>query len=455
MRPRRRECRSRREWRACRRSRARTESRNSTRGFRAQSALESGSRVQQQRRPCRDTAAGAHPPRARDARPALNTGCCPYVLGCRSGFSPTLSLLPQIIVRPAQPILPRRREHVHVQRIFERHGTVRHVAGNHQQLAAPEHNPVRIALRVDLVADPQAHRALQYVCDLLVDVMMLRHDTAGLQVHVRDHDLLARHHPARQPGVELLERHGGPRVLGCGGRWHVALGRTRRFDLAMRLVPLPIRRNSGSIRAMNTPARHRCLTVATLSLLLAVALPVVAQEEGQPTESSEPVSPPRRLFVSDKLVLNVYSEPERGEGFIRIRLPDGREGSVGSNYLTTDAPAAVQLRDLQRQQESSTQAVDKKAAEEIARLKKESESLQAQLKDLKAAAASAPAPDDDGVLEGAAPAPRQLAAVAPTSGGSTWLWLLIVALAAGLAYAAGYQSLARRIRKKFGGLRIY
>ena len=46
-------------------------------------------------------------------------------------------------------------------------------------------------------------------------------------------------------------------------------------------------------------------------------------------------------------------------------------------------------------------------------------------------------------------------AVAPTSGGSTWLWLLIVALAAGLAYAAGYQSLARRIRKKFGGLRIY
>jgi hypothetical protein len=225
---------------------------------------------------------------------------------------------------------------------------------------------------------------------------------------------------------------------------------------------------------MNTPARHRCLTVATLSLLLAVALPVVAQEEGQPTESSEPVSPPRRLFVSDKLVLNVYSEPEqagsrvgtietgdavdeleRGEGFIRIRLPDGREGWVGSNYLTTDAPAAVQLRDLQRQQKSSTQAVDKKAAEEIARLKKESESLQAQLKDLKAAAASAPAPDDDGVLEGASPAPQQLAAVAPTSGGSTWLWLLIVALAAGLAYAAGYQSLARRIRKKFGGLRIY
>jgi uncharacterized protein YgiM (DUF1202 family) len=242
---------------------------------------------------------------------------------------------------------------------------------------------------------------------------------------------------------------------------------------------------------MNKPTRHRCLTVATLSLLLAVVAPVAAQEEGQPTEPSEPaaqgcakgagagcagaaVSPPRRLFDYDKLVLNVYSEPEqagsrvgtietgdavdeleRGEGFVRIRLSDGREGWVGTNYLTTDAPAAVQLRDLQRQQKSTTQSVEKKSAEEIARLKKESESLQTQLKELKAAAASAPAPDDDGVLEGASPAPRELAAVAPASASSTRLWLLIVVLAAGLAYAAGYQSLARRIRKKFGGLRVY
>jgi Bacterial SH3 domain len=226
---------------------------------------------------------------------------------------------------------------------------------------------------------------------------------------------------------------------------------------------------------MKTPAWHRCLTVATFSLLLAVPLAAAAQEEGQPAESTEPLPPPRRLFVSDKLVLNVYSEPEqagsrvatietgdavdeleRGEGFVRVRLSDGSEGWVGSNYLTTDAPAAVQLRDLQRQQKSSAQAADKKAAEEIARLKKESESLHAQVKELKAAAASAPPVDDDGVLEGASPNPQQLAAVAPvSSGGSTWLWLLIVVLAAALAYAAGYQSLARRIRKKFGGLRIY
>lgn len=230
---------------------------------------------------------------------------------------------------------------------------------------------------------------------------------------------------------------------------------------------------------MKTLARPRCLGVATLSLLAAVALPAAAQEEGQPQAEqtqpqAEPAEPLRHLFVSDKLVINVYSEPEqagsrvgtietgdavdeleRGQGFVRIRLSDGREGWVGSNYLTTDAPAAVQLRDLQRQQKGASQVVDKKAAEEIARLKKESESLQAQVKELKAAA-TAPTPADEGVLEGASPEPQRLAAVRPTStGGPIWLWSLIVVAAAGLAYAAGYQTLARRLRKKFGGLRIY
>ena len=209
-------------------------------------------------------------------------------------------------------------------------------------------------------------------------------------------------------------------------------------------------------------------------------LPCAAQDETVPGDlpadaQTEPTAAVQRLYVSDKLVLNVYAEAdqsssrvatietgdavdelERGQNFIRVRLANGTEGWVGSSYLTGDAPAAVQLRELQRQQKGASQSADKKAAEEIARLKKESESLQAQVKQLRAAAAAAPTAADDGVLEGASPAPQQLAAVAPTqSGGSMWLWLLIVVLAAGLAYAAGYQSLARRLRKKFGGLRIY
>jgi uncharacterized protein YgiM (DUF1202 family) len=213
---------------------------------------------------------------------------------------------------------------------------------------------------------------------------------------------------------------------------------------------------------MKTSWSTSCLSVATLSLLTASAL---AQDETVPEQT-------RRLFVSDKLVLNVYAEAdqsssrvatietgdavdelERAESFVRVRLQDGREGWVGSNYLTDDAPAAVQLRELQRQQKSA-QNSDRKSAEEISRLKKESEALQAQIKELKAAAA-APPPPDEGVLEGAVTAQQSLAAAPAQTRGIPWIWSLVVVLAAGLAYAAGYQTLARKIRRKFGGLRIY
>src|SRR5512138_1065124 len=176
---------------------------------------------------------------------------------------------------------------------------------------------------------------------------------------------------------------------------------------------------------MKTRARGSCLSVATL--LLAASLPSAAQEQVPPAEPESQSLPTRKLFVSDKLVLNVYSEAdqsggrvatietgdtveelERDQSYVRIRLQDGREGWVGANYLTTDPPAAVQLRDLQRQQKSATQTVDKKSADEIARLKKEGDALQAQVKELKAAAAAAPAAADDGVLEGASPSPQQL-----------------------------------------------
>jgi hypothetical protein len=229
------------------------------------------------------------------------------------------------------------------------------------------------------------------------------------------------------------------------------------------------------MKSLDCSWRLNVATLTTTLVLLAVPLAGVAQDETVPGEEqqSEPAPAVRKLFVSDKLVLNVYSEADqsgsrvasietgdavdelqRDQGFVRIRLEDGREGWVGANYLTTDAPAAVQLRELQRQQKSASQA-DKKSADEIARLKKESEALQAQVKELKAAAAAAPVAADDGVLEGAS-APQQLAAVAPpATSSSAWIWSLVVVLAAGLAYAAGYQTLARRLRKKFGGLRIY
>jgi SH3 domain protein len=247
----------------------------------------------------------------------------------------------------------------------------------------------------------------------------------------------------------------------------------------MRVAPSP--RILKPSAAMKNQDVRRCLATATVSFLLLVPTIVAGQEEEPQDEAQQPAeeqvqqAPVQRLFVSDKLVLNVYEQPDQGgsrvatletgdsvdelareNSFVHVRLPDGREGWVGASYLTTDAPAAVRLRELQQGQRSAVQGAEKKAAEEIARLKKESAALQAELNQLKASATV-----DDATSEPSTPQPAetqsaQLASVAGTEGrGGLWWWSLGVVLALGVGFLAGYQSLASRIRKKFGGLKVY
>ena len=256
--------------------------------------------------------------------------------------------------------------------------------------------------------------------------------------------------------------------------------------------------NSGSIFGMNIFGARRCRVTATVLVVMTLSWAASAQEPGQlndaqlDNEPAQPqeITPPRRLFVSDKLVLNVYAEAdqssarvatidtgdavdelERSANFVRVRLDNGIEGWVGANYLTLQAPAAVRVRELEREQKTALQAAEKKSADEIARLKKESAALKSQLDALKSTAASAPtAPIDRAMTKTmtavavAAPAPEiqqgEVIGESPSvpsvaAGPAMWIWLLIVALAATLGYAAGFRSLDRRLRKKFGGLKLY
>lgn len=229
---------------------------------------------------------------------------------------------------------------------------------------------------------------------------------------------------------------------------------------------------------MKTSGAHRCLLVATISLVTAtLPLAALSQEEAPPTTA------PQVRYVSDKLVLNVYAEAgqgssrvatiqtgdtveelERSGNMVRVRLEDGREGWVGANYLTSDAPAAVRLRELQREQKTagpapSPAAADKKSIEEIARLKKDNAALHGQVKELQARVTALGT-----MAEGAPPEtpsepevmtePAQLTAAAP-GGPAWWTWLIAIALTGALGFASGYQTLARRLRRKFGGLKIY
>jgi uncharacterized protein YgiM (DUF1202 family) len=167
-------------------------------------------------------------------------------------------------------------------------------------------------------------------------------------------------------------------------------------------------------------------------------------------------------YVSDQLVLNVYAEQnQQGErlatlhsgarvetlttsaDFTQVRLPDGTVGWVKSSYLTTDEPAAVRLKQLEEELDRSratTPALAEAAAKsETERLERELADRQAQLD----AALAARAPS-----AGAAPAARSQAPV-------TALAVGLAVAAAALGFCAGYATLARRVRRKFGGLKVY
>jgi hypothetical protein len=167
-------------------------------------------------------------------------------------------------------------------------------------------------------------------------------------------------------------------------------------------------------------------------------------------------------YVSDQLVLNVYAEQnQQGQrlatlhsgarvetlatsaDYTQVRLPEGVTGWVKSSYLTTDEPAAVRVKQLEEELDRSratTPALAEAAAKgEMERLERELAAKQAALD--AAVAVRVPSP-------GAEPPAR------PHTHGAL-LGFAIGVVAAGLGFWAGYVTLARRVRRKFGGLKVY
>ncbi|HEY0686331.1 MAG TPA: SH3 domain-containing protein [Steroidobacter sp.] len=235
---------------------------------------------------------------------------------------------------------------------------------------------------------------------------------------------------------------------------------------------------------MKTFRVTRCHLIATVSLICAI-VPLAGMAQEQVLNETPGPAPQvsQTRYVSDKLVLNVYAEAdqssariatiqtgdiveelERSGNLVRVRLESGREGWVGANYLTSDEPAAARLRALEREQKTATRDTgkEKELAAEIASLKKENVSLRTQVDELKASAAAQVPPEEEETQIMAANAgeviDEQTMSVSQgpaTAGTGPWLWLLALVLTGALGYATGYQALARRLRRKFGGLKIY
>lgn len=176
-------------------------------------------------------------------------------------------------------------------------------------------------------------------------------------------------------------------------------------------------------------------------------------------------------YVSDELVLGVYAE-QNNQGqrlatlhsgasvetlaqngdFTQVRMLDGTTGWVKSAFLTTQEPAVVRIKQLEEELDRSratTPALAEAAARsEVERLKLELAAKQSEL---------------DGARAGAAPAitslPATSGALAVISAAAAQRWPVITGIAAALGlivgFWAGYATLARRVRGKFGGIKVY
>jgi hypothetical protein len=177
-------------------------------------------------------------------------------------------------------------------------------------------------------------------------------------------------------------------------------------------------------------------------------------------------------YVSDELVLGVYAE-ENNQGqrlatlhsgasvetlgqsgdFTQVRLNDGTTGWVKSTFLTTKEPAVVRVKQLEEELDrnrATTPALAEAAARsEMERLKQALNLSQAQLE----AARGAGTADR---LAKAPAAPAELSRPALQAVGPGLPWLLGGALiAAACGFWLGYATLARRVKQKFGGIKVY
>src|SRR5439155_551522 len=80
------------------------------------------------------------------------------------------SMRRQLVVRSGQPVLARRAEHVHVERVLEGERAVREERWDHDDLAGAHRELLGAVL-----AEPEMQRPLEHVGDLLVLVRVSRH----------------------------------------------------------------------------------------------------------------------------------------------------------------------------------------------------------------------------------------------------------------------------------------
>jgi SH3 domain protein len=181
------------------------------------------------------------------------------------------------------------------------------------------------------------------------------------------------------------------------------------------------------------------------------------------------------LYVSDKLVVNVYAEAdqesskvttldsgdavdsiEKVDTYTHVRLADNREGWIKSSYLTAQVPAVVRLKELEKVRAANTTTPAlAQLNDELKQVKERNAVLQTELAAAKQMA-KLPAPAPVAI----APTPQKreteqaLRDQAPQRYSVSWIAAAAFLIGA-IGFTLGYQTLARKIRRKYGSVRIY
>src|ERR1700678_2212468 len=170
-------------------------------------------------------------------------------------------------------------------------------------------------------------------------------------------------------------------------------------------------------------------------------------------------------YVTDELVLNVYTDQDQqgqrlatlhsgasvetlatSADYTQVRLGDGVTGWVKSTFLTANVPATVRVKQLEEELDRS-RATTPALAEAAAR--SEVDRLQQALADKQSELDAALAAHGQPLL---ARGPTSRVAARSIGAGTAAAAMLAVAA---LGFWLGYVTLARRIRRKFGGLKVY
>lgn len=177
-------------------------------------------------------------------------------------------------------------------------------------------------------------------------------------------------------------------------------------------------------------------------------------------------------YVSDDLVLGVYAEKNQlgprlttlhsgavvealgtsGE-FTEVQLADGTSGWVKSSFLITHKPATLRVKELEdelsRARATTPELAEAAARSELEQLKGQLAAAQAELQSTREAAAAATATPVAPAAD--SPALRHVGQFLRLP----WVTGVGLLLALLLGFYLGYAVLAHRLKKKFGGIKVY